>query len=93
MELPRGIARADNPICMKIKPPPGPFTDMPTWALAARIPFGLTDAQFGGVRARLGKGVFSLLKQMFGEQQICALADYPPPPPSFSSTMSAWWAE
>eukprot|EP00966_Prymnesium_polylepis_P018177 419356-Prymnesium_polylepis.1 len=33
------------------------------------------DAQFGGVRAA-SKGVFSLLKQMSAEQQMCALADY-----------------
>ena len=40
------------------------------WALAARITFGLTPNSAACER------VFSLLKNMFGEQQMAALADY-----------------
>ena len=40
------------------------------WALAARITLGLTPNSAACER------VFSLLKNMFGEQQMAALADY-----------------
>lgn len=42
----------------------------PTWALAARITFSLTPNSASCER------VFSLLKNLFGEQQMSALADY-----------------
>ena len=40
------------------------------WALAARITFGLTPNSAACER------VFSLVKNMFGEQQMSALSDY-----------------
>ena len=42
----------------------------PTWALAARIAFGLSPNSAACER------VFSLVKHMFGEQQMSVLADY-----------------
>ena len=42
----------------------------PKWALAARIAFGLSPNSASCER------VFSLVKLMFGEQQMSALADY-----------------
>ena len=42
----------------------------PAWALAARIVFALSPNSASCER------VFSLVKQMFGEQQMTALADY-----------------
>ena len=42
----------------------------PKWALAARIVFALSPNSASCER------VFSLVKQMFGEQQMSALADY-----------------
>ena len=44
--------------------------NFPTWALAARIAFGLSPTSASCER------VFSLVKTMFGEQQMHALADY-----------------
>jgi hypothetical protein len=42
----------------------------PTWALAAQIAFGLSPSSAACER------VFSLVKQLFGEQQMSVLADY-----------------
>ena len=42
----------------------------PTWAFAVRITFGLTTNSAACER------VFSLVKRVFGEQQMSALADY-----------------
>ena len=45
-------------------------TYFPAWALAARIVFAFTPNSAGCER------VFSLLKNMFGDQQMVALSDY-----------------
>ena len=56
------------------------------WALAARIVFALAPNSASCERA------FALLKNLFGEQQMSALADYVQACRSCSTTSAARWA-